>query len=161
MKQIHILFAVLILTAHSLFAQDTTVNKDSKNDISRLISSKDFVFKATNAMPAQGRTVQLNSDYSLTIKQDTVIAFLPYYGRAYTAPIGRTTGGIDFTSKKFSYNARQTKKGGWEIDIKPKDTEDVQQLYLTLSSKGYGNLHVTSQNRQTISFNGYVQATNK
>ena len=107
----------------------------------------------------RGRTIQLTSDYTLTVRGDTVIAFLPYFGRAYTAPLDPAKGGIDFTSTNFDYKAKQRKKGNWEINIKPKDADDVRQLYLSFSASGFGNLQVTSLNRQTISFNGHVNPT--
>ena len=137
--------------------------QDKKNDredrIKTAITDKRYVFKATSALPLRGRTIQLTSDYTLTVRGDTVIAFLPYFGRAYTAPLDPAKGGIDFTSTNFDYKAKQRKKGNWEINIKPKDADDVRQLYLSFSASGFGNLQVTSLNRQTISFNGHVNPT--
>lgn len=135
-----------------VYSQD---NKD--NPIPKLIESQRYVFKTRTAMPARGRTIQLTSEYSLTVKQDSVEAYLPYFGRAYTAPIGSTEGGIQFTSTDFSYQPEKRKKRGWTITIKPNDAKDVQQLILTISKNGYGTLHVTSQNRQAISFSGIVE----
>jgi hypothetical protein len=105
--------------------------------------------------------VQLTSDYSLTVRKDSVISYLPYFGRAYTAPIGKTSGGIEFTSTDFVYTSKQNKKGGWQIEIKPNDETDVRQMLLTVSKNGYGSLSVTSNNRQAISFNGYIDKQSK
>ena len=122
-----------------------------------IISSQDYSFKATSAIPARGRTMQLTSDYFLVVKKDSLVADLPYFGRAYTAPIGQTDGGIRFTSTDFSYSKKEKKNGSYEIEIIPRDFRDVQRLFLTVSKSGYGNLYVNSQNRQAISFNGYVE----
>jgi hypothetical protein len=81
---------------------------------------------------------------------------VPYFGRAYTAPMDPTKGGIQFTSTKFEYKETKRKKGGWEILIKPKDTQDVSQMVLTVSETGFASLQVISNNRQPISFSGYV-----
>lgn len=105
-------------------------------------------------MPATGGARQLTSEYDLTVNSDSVIAYLPYFGRAYSATPGRTNDGINFTSTKFTYNITEGKKGGWMIEIKPKDAGDVQQLNLNLSKNGYGTLLVNNQNRQSISFTG-------
>jgi hypothetical protein len=67
-------------------------------------------------------------------------------------------GGIKFTSKDFDYTATPRTKGGWDVQIKPKDYRDVQQLNLRISEDGYASLQVTSTSRQTISFNGYIKA---
>jgi len=51
-----------------------------------LITSRNFVFKAQTALPLGGQARQLTSDYDLRVYGDSLIAYLPYFGRAYTAP---------------------------------------------------------------------------
>ncbi len=133
-------------------------NEDVSGQISEMIESRDYTFKATSAIPARGRTIQLNSAYyDLRIKGDTVVAELPYFGRAYTAPIGQTDGGIRFTSTDFTYNQNIKSNGVYEIEIIPKDKKDVQRMFLSVSKSGYGNLYVNSNNRESISFNGRIE----
>jgi hypothetical protein len=105
-----------------------------------------------------GRVRQLTPDYDLKITKSSIVSYLPYFGRAYSAPLDPTQGGIQFTSKDFEYTATPRNKGGWDVLIKPKDYRDVQQMTLTISSTGYATLQVTSINRQPISFNGYIRA---
>ena len=109
-------------------------------------------------MPMSGRTRQLTSDYDVKITKTQVVSYLPYYGRAYTAPTDPSQGGIQFTSKDFDYTVTPRKKGGWDIQIKPKDYRDVQQFNFNVTESGYASLQVTSTNRQSISFNGYITA---
>jgi hypothetical protein len=151
MKQIlSLIIASLLFNAG--FAQDK-----EKGKVEEAITAKKYIFKARTALPLSGGTRQLNSSYDLTLRNDTLIAYLPYFGRAYNATIGRTTSGIDFTSTKFTYKVTEGKKGGWTIFIEPKDVDDVRQLSLNLSKNGYGTLHVTNQNRQPISYTGAVE----
>jgi hypothetical protein len=105
-----------------------------------------------------GRSRQLTSDYDVKVAKDSIISYLPYFGRAYTAPLDPTRGGIQFKSKDFEYTISNKRKGGWDILIKPKDVDDVRQLSLMISEDGYGSLQVLSNNRQPIIFNGYVTA---
>jgi len=137
--------------------------KPSKEAVTKaLVDSQQYIFVAQNAMPMSGRTVQLNSnDYDLTIKKDSIIAYLPYYGRAYTAPLDPSETGIKFTSTSFEYKKEARKKGGWEITITPKDANGVQQLSLTISSNGYSTLQVINTTRQPISYYGYLKAIKK
>jgi hypothetical protein len=145
--------ALLILVA-SVNAQD----KEDKNAIlKKAIEAKSYVFVAQTVQPTSGRLRQLTSTYRLEVKVDTVIADLPYFGRAYTAPIDPSKGGINFTSTDFEYTNTPRKKGGWSILIKPKENVDARQLILDISANGYANLQVISNNRQAISFSGYVQ----
>ena len=153
------LINLIILT---LVCGGTALAQHEKNDaVKSAIESKHYVFKARTVMPTTGSARQLTSEYDLTINNDSVVAYLPYFGRAYSAIPGRTTDGINFTSTAFTYNVKERKKGGWMIEIKPKDAGDVQQLNLNLSANGFGTLLVNSQNRQPISFTGKADPLKK
>jgi len=132
--------------------------QDKKDKIKELVEAQSYVFKAQTALPMSGRTRQLTGEYNLQVAKDSLISYLPYFGRAYVAPMDPTKGGIQFTSRKFGYTVSNGKKGGWTISIKPTDAGDVRQMTLLLSEDGYGTLQVTSNNRQPITFNGYVTA---
>jgi hypothetical protein len=135
-----------------LFAQD------KKTNIKELIDARSYIFKAQTALPMGGRTRQLTSDYDVKVAKDSILAFLPYFGRAFTAPLDPSKGGIQFTSKNFQYTVSNKRKGGWDILIKPMDAGDVRQVSIMISEDGYGSLQVLSNNRQPIIFNGYVTA---
>jgi len=140
-------------------AQSTRAQKDSVKTarLAAMIEQKDFVFKADMVYPLGGRSRNLSADnYDLVIAGDTVTAYLPYFGRAYSAPINPSGGGIEFTSTNVDYSSTVRKKGGWEISIKRKDGNDPQQMFLTISTGGYATLQVSSVNRQSISFNGTI-----
>ncbi len=160
-------FAFCLVTL--LFLMINAVAQESKTDkkeqkaavISGLVQSKNFVFVAQYANPLGGRTISLTSVYDVKLSNDTIVSELPYFGRAYVAPINPSEGGISFTSTRFTYTVSQKKKGGWDIAILPKDTRDVRQIFLSVSEAGYASLEVTSNNRQAISFNGYIIGKNK
>ena len=121
-----------------------------------LVESRQFVFKAESVSPPRGRFTQLTSTYDLVVAGDSVTAFLPYFGRAYTAPINPSEGGIKFSSNNVEYKATPRRKNGWEIEIRPKDAQDVQVLYLTVFANKRASLRVNSTNRESISYNGYI-----
>ncbi|MDO6430720.1 DUF4251 domain-containing protein [Flavitalea sp. BT771] len=156
------LLALTSLPGH-MNAQDTKQDKKAAKAaaIKSLVDSQTFVFAAQTALPMSGRTRQLTSDYDLRVTKSSVISYLPYFGRAYQAPLDPSKGGIQFTSKDFEYTATPGKKGGWTILVKPRDYRDVQQMTLSISDDGYGTLQVISTNRQPISFNGYIRAPSK
>ena len=54
----------------------------------KLIESENYKIDVNTAMPMRGRSIPLTSSYSLTIRNDSVISYLPYYGRAYSIPYG-------------------------------------------------------------------------
>lgn len=136
----------------------TILAQDKKTNIKELIDARSYVFKAQTVLPMGGRSRQLTSGYDVKVAKDSIISYLPYFGRAYTAPLDPSKGGIQFKSKDFEYTISNKRKGGWDILIKPKDAGDVRQMSLMISEEGYGSLQVLSNNRQPIIFNGYVTA---
>jgi hypothetical protein len=165
MKTIRYIFFKSLLFAFLVFAfADISIAQDGKNKksdktahIKDMIGAQRYIFKAQSATPSRGgRLVQLSSEYDLTVSKDTVRSYLPYFGRAYSAPIDGRGGGIDFTSINFEYNQKERKKGGWDITIRPKDITDPRELLLTVFDNGSASLRVLSNNREPISFNGYI-----
>ncbi len=96
---------IMFAFANLANAQDAKMNEpDREPDIKSMIDAHGYVFKAQSVHPTRGRVVQLNSDYNLKISKDTVRSYLPYFGRAYSAPLDGRGGGIEFTSKNFEHN---------------------------------------------------------
>jgi hypothetical protein len=153
MKNIKTFLTFLLFNTLAL----SVVNAQDKKpeEVKKMIEEQNYIFKAERVLPQSGRSRQLTSEYDLTIAPDTIVSFLPYFGRAYSAPINPSDGGIKFTSTKFEYK-RNAKGKGWEVSIRPSDASDVQQLYLNVYDNGRARLQVISINRQPISFDGYV-----
>lgn len=146
------LIASLFMMAANSFGQDKI------SSLKEAIETQQYVFHAQTALPLSGGAKQLTSDYQLKVSTSSVVSTLPYFGRAYSVPYGSTDGGFNFTSAKFDYAASPGKKGGWTISIKPRDIQDFKEFSLSVSENGYGTLQVISNNRQAISFSGYVSA---
>lgn len=140
-------FSILLFT----YTQAQTSNAKA------LIDGQNFIFRAQSVTPQTGNMRQLSNDYyTLSITKDAVTSDLPYFGRAYSAPIDPTQGGMQFTSKKFDYDV-QDKKKKWEITIKTKDVNNATQMLLTVYDNGTAYLQVNSTNRQAISYNGVIE----
>jgi hypothetical protein len=90
-----------------------------------------------------------------------LVAFLPYYGRAFSAPMTTEENGYKFKSKDFSYTSTQRKKGGWEISINTKDVKNSPKLNLSINENGYATLTIISNNKQSINYNGFLAENKK
>jgi hypothetical protein len=168
LKNIFLLLAFVLMCISTVNAQSTRKEKQAAKaaEIKSLIDAQNYVFKANYANPTRGTGRALTSDYDLVVSKDTIIAFLPYFGRAYTAPYNPTEGGIKFTNTHFTYTSTAGKKGGWTIIIKPtnkniSDWRDIQTMIFNISSDGYASLQVISSNREGISFNGTIEKRGK
>lgn len=123
--------------------------------ISERIESGYFTFIPRTARPTSGKSINLTSIYSLEVANDSIISFLPYFGRAYSPIIDPSEGGIKFTSTNFEYK-KVEKKNSWYITIRPKDQRRSLDLYLNVYSNGTADLRVQEFNRQPISFYGEI-----
>jgi hypothetical protein len=157
MENVNILFRKTLFLAFLIAASASGAHaQDKESTIKNIIEARQFVFHAQTALPTSGASRQLTSDYDLKVSKNSVISYLPFFGRAYSLPYGTTEGGFNFTSTKFDYAVKNRKKGGWEINIKPKDVADFREFLLTISESGYGTLQALTNNRQPISFTGYI-----
>ena len=120
------------------------------------LESKNFVFKAEFVSPQRGTTRPLTPEYDLKVNEEKLVSFLPYFGRAFIAPVDPSRGPIQFTSEKFDYKWTKQKKNRWEVTIIPRDVSDVRELFLTIFDNGRASLRVNSNSRESISFTGYI-----
>ena len=130
-------------------------------NVKQLVDAKRYIFRAQSVTPTSGGIIQLSRGYDLTVMPDSVIAYLPYYGRVYQAPTNTDEAGIKFTSINFDYTQKERKKGGWDIVIKPKDARNSIQMFLTISENGRTLVNLTSSDRQSISYKGYIEGGGK
>jgi len=130
------------------------------DNVKQLVDAKHYIFKANTASPTTGSLRQLTPGYyTLKVSGDTLIADLPYFGRAYSAPVDPDKVGLSFKATSFSYVVNN-KSNRWDITLKPRDPSEannVSQLYLTVYDNGSANLQVISLSRQPISFTGVVE----
>ncbi|MDB5118985.1 MAG: hypothetical protein JWN56_203 [Sphingobacteriales bacterium] len=154
-------FLCLLLVTSSIITSFLPF-KDIKEDetaVETTINSKHYLFQALTATPLGGGLIQLNSsNYDLVVSPGSIQCYLPFFGRAYSAPYGSSEGGIKFSSTDFDYSVKKKTKRGWSIVIKPNDNYDVRFLRLEVSKNGYASLTVISTDRQQMLFNGTIAA---
>lgn len=162
-----------LLFAAAIFATVQVSAQTDQETTAKLVESKNLVFNATQAYPLNGNdiaavlgkmpgaqlgnVIQLSgSRYQLVIEKEKVEAFLPYFGRAYSANRDINDSGIKLKTENFSYVSEKKKKGNYVVTIKPQNDREVQSMTLNITQAGYASLTVTSNNRQPITFNGYI-----
>lgn len=170
MKNLVKAISAIIICLCCLGTQAQTARSDKKAtraaEVKKMINKMNYVFNATYVNPLRGGGKALTSEYDVTVSKDKLVVYLPYFGRAYSAPMDASDGGIKLNTTHFDYKVTENKKGGWDTAIKPKEkgtqgSKDVQQLRLTISADGYGTLQVTGLNRDPISFNGNIEEIKK
>lgn len=153
MKRLWIILGIsLLAVSGQLLAQDRLHDQE----LARAIAARTWVFHARTALPLNGRAIQLTDPgYVLTLMPDSLAADLPYFGRAYAAPLNPAEGGIHLRSGAYRYTSK-TQKTGWHLTIYPPENPDVYRMDLHISTSGDASLQLVLQQRQNISYFGYI-----
>jgi len=139
--------------------QSKAAAKEAK--VKKTVETERYRLILDQARPMRGNMIPLTSEYTLTIAQDSAISYLPYFGRAYSAPIG-SEGGIKFSEpvleKKTTFNA---KNKSFTVSFKVRAKEDTYRFFVSIWLNGTTTVSVTSNNRQAIDFSGTIELPDK
>ncbi|NMA75226.1 MAG: DUF4251 domain-containing protein [Bacteroidales bacterium] len=146
-----LLFSLLILPFH--------LKAQSENELSfkDILNSKQYTIEVRSAYPQTGRYINLTSNYSLTIKNDTIDSYLPYFGRAYSIPYGGGEGLI-FQSKIKNYTIEKEKDDYISIKIETMTPEDNYTYFISVYDNMYASISVYMNKRNSIRFQGELEA---
>lgn len=162
----HILLITLLFLAFAVNAQEQ--KQKSRKEIKaereaklieqtkQLIESKTFRFTPDRAYPTKGRSISI-TNFDVLLKSDTIVSYLPYYGRAYVAEYGSTSSPFDFTAPVKDLEETTTKQGAQVIKLKVENGNDQITYRFEIFKTGSTSLDVISTNRQSISFSGYIE----
>jgi hypothetical protein len=160
-----IMMALLATCAVFVNAQET--EKKSKKELKAekeakqieetkaLVESKTFVFDARNVNPMGGRSRSLTTQYDVKVTSDSIYSYLPYFGVAYSASYGGTDSPMIFEEPFETCEMEKTKKG-YLVKVSVKNGNDRLDFSFHISEAGSTTLHVSSLNRQAISYNGEI-----
>lgn len=160
MKASNICYLSLFLLLAILFSCKSAQGLSKEEMIQHIdekVQTQRYAFEATQANPAYGNTIHLTSSYTLTVSPDSVIAYLPYFGRAYSAPNPTDEGGIKFVSTDFDYSVSHKEKGVYKVAIEINDNPNNYNLSLIIGENGRGTLYVNQTNKQGITFYGNIE----
>ena len=165
MKSFRLLFLmgiVLFLGGQSLYSQSKKEKREQKEkEIKEMIDEKRFTIDVNRALPMGGRTVNLTSSYSLEMRGDSVVSYLPYFGRAYSAPYGGGNGGVRFEKSITDYQCSYNKKGTAQIKFVARTDDDTYRFDVQVYPNGSAFINVTPVNKQSITYHGELTAKKK
>ncbi len=158
MRNLQVAFVLIVLVSICGCSNTHQIKNDQLTDaatVRSMIESQNFVFVPRFVNAAGVRNRDLGSGFEIWISKDSIISYLPFFGRGYTAPISPADVDFDFTSTKFTYTTTPDRRG-WNILIKPKDQRYLQELYFRIFENSSASLTITSNDRSSISYNGYI-----
>jgi Domain of unknown function (DUF4251) len=151
-----IAFAVLFLGHPQFLIAQKEIRHETnfkRPSIENVINSREFIFKPWYAIPIKGKSRAVSSHYEMIVTPDSVFCDLPYYGRIYSPGLTASKC-LRFRSAHYSYQSKPGKNGEWDVTIKPKGTEDVSQLLLSVTGNGHASMHATFSLMDAITFKG-------
>ena len=96
----------------------------------------------------------VTTDFFLELRGDSVRSYLPYLGQARQAPMASPSQGLNFEVRAQRVSVTQPKADCARFEIDLRTREDSYEYVLELYDNGKAYIHVRSQNRDPISFDG-------
>lgn len=164
MKNIRLFFLmgiVLLTGGQSLFSQSKKEKREKRAwEVKERIESKRFTIDVNRAIPMGGQAINLTSPYSLEMRGDSVISYLPYFGRAYSVPYGGGDG-LRFSQSITGYTCTFGKKGKTHIHFATRTDDDIYRFDIQVFSNGSATIAVMPTHKQSITFQGEIALPRK
>ncbi|WP_338398137.1 DUF4251 domain-containing protein [Persicobacter psychrovividus] len=170
MKKVILISGMLLFMIGNLMAQAPVSKKEKRKleaqqqqmKVKELLEQKAFTFKVDQVNPQRGgRVLNVNTDgYTMEIDQQQVKAYLPYFGRAFSADYGSSEGGVKFdqpmTDEEISYDQ---KKNRTTYSFTIKDKNEKYDCKMTVFDNGNATLNISFLRKDPISYQGKIDNT--
>ena len=124
--------------------------------VREMLSERHYRIGVNFMYPLKGPSRSLTSDYSVEVRNDSLISHLPYFGEAYDLPYGGGQG-LNFSERISSYADYQKKKDEFVVEIGVKNSEDIFVYTINIFDNGRSSIDVRSRKRDPISFSGEME----
>ena len=124
--------------------------------VEKALSERHYRVGVVMMYPNRGKAVNVSPDYSVEVKGDTLISYLPYFGRAYSVPYGGGKG-LNFTAPIAEYQTEKGRKGATLVTIKVRNEEDIYTYLLEIYDNGSTTVDVRSRERESIRYSGNME----
>jgi hypothetical protein len=152
---------VFIVMAAALMGCATTAERMEREartaaQVSEALASRHYTINVLMMYPQRGRAVNLTTNYSVEVKGDSLISYLPYFGRAYNVPYGGGKG-LNFTAPIGSYQEYMKRNGLRHIEIGVTNEEDTYFYTIEVFDNGSSSVDVRARQRERISYSGNIE----
>lgn len=144
---------LLLLAACATTAERAEREARLAEAVDQAVASRHYTVSVQSMHPRRGRVVNVTSDYSLEVRGDTLVSYLPYFGRAYHIPLDGGKG-MNFTAPILRYEQAKDAKGRTYVVLTTDNHEDVLTYRLEIFSNGRTSIYVNAREREPISYEG-------
>ena len=156
-KYLIALFAVAVAACSSLTSAERA-ERDARTAqaVEKALTKRHYRVEISMMNPRRGRAVHVSPDFSLEVKGDTLVSYLPYFGRAYSVPYGGGKG-LNFTAPIREYHTSKGRNGATLVRMKAINEEDVYSFRLEIFPNGSTSIDLTARERESINYNGQME----
>ena len=124
--------------------------------MTKALEARDYKIAVNRMYPMKGSSRSVSYGYSVEVRNDSLISYLPYFGGAYNVPYGGGKG-LNFSERIGSYRESQKNNGERQIEINVTNEEDTYIYLIKIFSNGNSSIDVTSRQRDHISYSGELE----
>lgn len=135
------------------------------NAIKELIINKNIQIKISKIIPTSGSTKHTSTEYLMTIKNDSLSCYLPYFGYSRTAIFGSQNLAIESDNQKIVLEGGYDTKKNYYIyrfNFINKNTNDKWVCIMQILTNGISFVQIGSSYRDSMQYEGqFVIPDNK
>jgi hypothetical protein len=124
--------------------------------VTAALKARDYKISVDRMFPMKGSSKSVSYGYSVEVRNDSLISYLPYIGGAYNVPYGGGKG-LNFKERISSYKESQKNNGQRQIEINVINEEDTYVYTLKVYDNGSSSIDVQSRQRDHISYSGQME----
>lgn len=128
--------------------------------VKKALTERNYKIGVDYMYPMRGGSKRVSYGYSVEVRNDSLISYLPYFGRAYSLPYGGGKG-LNFSERINNYQESQMKNGQRQIEIGVKNDEDTYQYTIEVFENGKSSISVRCTTRDRISYSGEMEFDRK
>ena len=153
LKTMTMVLASCMLLGSCATQKDQSAKKEAlAMKVTAALDAREFKIDIDRMIPLSGPSKHV-FDYFVELRNDSLISYLPYIGRAYNIPYGGGDG-LNFAAPIGSYNESFKKNGQRHIVIQLKNKEDSYTYTFDIFDNGRSSIDVQSRQREPISYYG-------
>ena len=126
---------------------------EQKKKVTAALTERKYKIAVDRMYPSRGSSKSVSYGYGVEVRNDSLISYLPYFGRAYSVPYGGGKG-LNFSERIDSYQESLEKNGKRHIEIGLKNEEDTYLYRIEVFDNGSSSIDVQARQREPISYSG-------
>lgn len=124
--------------------------------VTRALNNREYKIAVDRMYPMRGSSRSVSFGYSVEVRNDSLISYLPYFGRAYNLPYGGGKG-LNFSAPIGNYQEYMMRNGRRHIEIGVTNEEDTYLYTIEVFDNGNSSVEVRARQRERISYSGNVE----